>query len=330
MVMVESTTAAAARANTLAAETDFGHVSIGEQQPWSSVWQRRKLSKRKLRQFFGKSAPVDVSLIDIEKYGLPALLQSNVPLCYFLYSLLEQYSAENLFFYLEVEQFQQHEFTTREELRKTGLQLYRAFIKCNSDFEVNIDASTRRPIRLAIDAFDPHCFDTAKDHIQRLLEPCYLQFISSDIYRRMCRDLEGKSLPYDGGTREVAISILVDYLDQNMPITFEQKNSALKGGPVGEVQRRNNLLRAMIHAFCQTRLHLDFFDTPGGETVKMTPEQMLPLKGGTPEASSSSTNFGKTSDEQSNGKPPRRKTNLGPQEGDLTKLIQLRTEKTRF
>src|SRR4051812_7030456 len=95
--------------NPLHIETDYCRISHPE-APWSTVWQRRKLSKRKLRQFFGRSAPIDISPVDIKKYGLQALLQSSVPLCYFLHSLLEQFSVENLFFFLEVEHFQMHEF----------------------------------------------------------------------------------------------------------------------------------------------------------------------------------------------------------------------------
>jgi len=84
------------RRQMLDSESDFCRTSTDAS--WSTVWQRRRLSKKKLRQFFGKSAPVDVHINEIEKYGLSALLQSSVPLCYFLLSLLEQFSAENLFF----------------------------------------------------------------------------------------------------------------------------------------------------------------------------------------------------------------------------------------
>lgn len=292
--------------SSIAKETEFCRNSEAE-QAWSTVWQRRKLSKQKLRRFFGKSAPVDTSVAEVEKYGLPALLQSNVPLCYFLYSLLEQFSSENLFFYLEAEQFQTHEFRGPGELKKTALQLYRAFIKCNSDFEVNIDGSTRRPIRLAIDRCEHHCFDTAKEQIQRLMEPCYLHFIASPIYRQMKKDLEGKLVPYDMETKEQAINVLIDYLDRNMPV---RKDEPPARGKEAEVQRRNNLLRAMIHAFCQTRLHLDFYDTPEGENVSMTPEEMLPPKG--------------TSETDSNRTP------AIEEEGDMTRLIkmQLKTSDT--
>lgn len=265
-------------------ETNFNRFTAIE-QPWSTVWHRRKLSKRKLRQFFGISAPVDVSLADLEKYGLPALLQSNVPLCYFLYSMLEQYSSENLFFYLEVEQFQLHEFSSNEEQRKSALAIYRAFIKSNSDMEVNLDASIKKPIRASIEKGHKHCFDEAREHIQKLMEPCYLNFINSDIYHRMISELKDKTLPYDEHTREVALAIVVEYLDKHMPARRgPDPREASAHGVVPEADRRKRLLRQLTHSFSCSRLRLDFYDTEEGENLPVAPRDILPP---TPEGRSS-------------------------------------------
>jgi len=172
---------------------------------------------------------------------------------------------------MEVEQFKAHDFNNQEELRRTALQIYRAFLKSNSDFEVNVDGSTRKPIRREIDRYNSGCFDIAKDHIQKLMEPCYLTFITSQVYDLMREDLVGKPIPYSSEVREVAINHLVNYLDRTMPVSDIP-------APETDITRRNNLLRAMIHAFCQTRLHLDFYDTPEGKNISMTPKQMLPPK----------------------------------------------------
>lgn len=61
-----------------------------------TIWDRRKKQKKKLARFFGQEAPVDVSVHEIQKYGLLALLKSNVPLTYFLYMLMDKYCSENL------------------------------------------------------------------------------------------------------------------------------------------------------------------------------------------------------------------------------------------
>lgn len=58
--------------------------------------KRTILSSRKLTNFFGDKPPIDICVKEIEKEGLKAMLHSKIPLCYFLYSLLEEYSCENL------------------------------------------------------------------------------------------------------------------------------------------------------------------------------------------------------------------------------------------
>lgn len=59
---------------------------------------KKKVSKssHKLESFFGEPTPVDVCIYEIRKEGLKAILESKVPLCYFLYYLLDEYSSENL------------------------------------------------------------------------------------------------------------------------------------------------------------------------------------------------------------------------------------------
>jgi hypothetical protein len=53
-------------------------------------------SSKKLDNFFGEQAPMDICIQEIRKEGLKAMLQSKVPLCFLLYHLLDEYSSENL------------------------------------------------------------------------------------------------------------------------------------------------------------------------------------------------------------------------------------------
>jgi hypothetical protein len=53
-------------------------------------------TSRKLDCFFGEPAPVDVCISEIRREGLKAMLESKIPLCYFLHFLLEEFSSENL------------------------------------------------------------------------------------------------------------------------------------------------------------------------------------------------------------------------------------------
>lgn len=61
-----------------------------------NYWARRRKASEYLSWFFGQRVSLDVSVNEVQTYGLAALLQSNVPLCYFLYYLLENYCSENL------------------------------------------------------------------------------------------------------------------------------------------------------------------------------------------------------------------------------------------
>jgi hypothetical protein len=57
---------------------------------------RLSKSNRKLNYFFGESTPLDVCISEVRREGLKAILESKVPLCYFLFYLLEEYNSENL------------------------------------------------------------------------------------------------------------------------------------------------------------------------------------------------------------------------------------------
>jgi hypothetical protein len=64
--------------------------------------QKAEKSHQKAHQFFGEQVQLEISAREIKKEGLKALLYSKVPLGYFLYHLLQEYSSENLvslFFY---------------------------------------------------------------------------------------------------------------------------------------------------------------------------------------------------------------------------------------
>jgi hypothetical protein len=52
--------------------------------------------RKKAYQFFGEQAKLEISAKEIKREGLKALLHSSVPLGYFLYHLLNEYSSENL------------------------------------------------------------------------------------------------------------------------------------------------------------------------------------------------------------------------------------------
>ena len=92
--------AAIAAAAAVAAAADAAADAMAALPPNFDVHMSYKIktikSSKKLDYFFGEQAPHDICVQEIRKEGLKAMLQSKIPLCYFLYHLLEEFSCENL------------------------------------------------------------------------------------------------------------------------------------------------------------------------------------------------------------------------------------------
>lgn len=233
-------------------ENDKPIAAIREEDEYRRFREKRKMSKKKIKGFFGESVHVDVPVSVIERKGLPAILQSNVPLCYFLNALLEDMNAENLFFYLEVEQFEEHDFETVKAMKKTALELYNAFVKSGADFEVNLEAKIRDSILPKIEAGDQNCFTEARDHIVHLLLPCFSNFTLSSGFEKMIKDLGENNTLYDKKQRNAAVKSLLEHLDKAPASLIVAEDKAAK--------RRSLLLKEMVHSFCRSRLRCDFKD----------------------------------------------------------------------
>ncbi|KAI9276715.1 hypothetical protein BDA99DRAFT_430474, partial [Phascolomyces articulosus] len=100
---------------------------------------KRSRSARKLNNFFGEQTPDDICIAEIRREGLKALLQSKIPVCYFLYHLLQEISSENLFFFTELEQYESFTYLTSVQQLATAQHIYDTYLSPNSHFEVNID-----------------------------------------------------------------------------------------------------------------------------------------------------------------------------------------------
>ncbi|KAI7874917.1 hypothetical protein K492DRAFT_117536, partial [Lichtheimia hyalospora FSU 10163] len=81
----------------------------------------------------------DVSIAEIRREGIKGMLQSKIPICYFLYHLLQEISSENLFFFTEIEQYESFTYMTLVQQLATAQHIYDTYLSPNSHFEVNID-----------------------------------------------------------------------------------------------------------------------------------------------------------------------------------------------
>ncbi|KAI9305056.1 RGS domain-containing protein [Cunninghamella echinulata] len=150
-------------------------------------------SSKKLDHFFGEQAPHDICIAEIKKEGLKALLQSKVPLCYFLHHLLEEYSHENLFFFIELEQYETFQYVSQIQQLATAQHIFNTYLTRNSHFEVNLDDKVRRTVTEALQNKDVgQCFETAKRSVYSLLESSYMRFLMTDTYQLMVNNCGNK------------------------------------------------------------------------------------------------------------------------------------------
>ncbi|KAI9251393.1 RGS domain-containing protein [Phascolomyces articulosus] len=143
-------------------------------------------SSKKLDYFFGEQAPHDICIREIRKEGLKAMLQSKIPLCYFLYHLLEEFSCENLFFFIELEQYESFTYASIVQQLATAQHIHNTYLTRNSHFEVNLDDKVRRHVTNALKENKVEgLFDNAKRAVYSLLESSFMRFCQTETFSSM-------------------------------------------------------------------------------------------------------------------------------------------------
>nr|CAG8483870.1 7259_t:CDS:2 [Entrophospora candida] len=173
----------------------------------SEYKHRTKLTSQKLLNFFGAKPPIDICVREIEKEGLKAILNSKIPLFYFLYSLLEEYSPENLFFFLKVEQYESKQYDNSTQQLVMAQQIFDIYLTRNSQFEVNIDDRVRKLTIAAIKSERDlrYCFRDAKQAVFVLLENSFSRFIRSNLADTMRKEIGEHTAHYSNEARELSI-----------------------------------------------------------------------------------------------------------------------------
>ncbi|CAH1759064.1 9461_t:CDS:2 [Entrophospora sp. SA101] len=175
----------------------------------SEYKHRTKLTSQKLLNFFGAKPPIDICVREIEKEGLKAILNSKIPLFYFLYSLLEEYSSENLFFFLKVEQYESKQYDNSTQQLVMAQQIFDTYLTRNSQFEVNIDDRVRKLTIAAIKSERDlrYCFRDAKQAVFVLLENSFSRFIRSNLADTMRKEIGEHTAHYSNEARELSVEI---------------------------------------------------------------------------------------------------------------------------
>ncbi|CAJ0857792.1 12873_t:CDS:2, partial [Entrophospora sp. SA101] len=220
----------------------------------STYKMRTKLTSQKLSNFFGTKPPIDICVKEIEKEGLKAILNSKIPLCYFLYSLLEEYSSENLFFFLEVEHYESRVFDNSTQQLVIAQQIFDTYLTRKSQFEVNVDDKVRKSIIATIKSErDLHyCFRDAKHAVFALLECSFSRFIRSCLTDVMKKEIGQHTAHYSREAYETAVSWLFKYLEKLGPIkvndyiNHHQNNFINNNNHHHNVSSANHLLQKFL------------------------------------------------------------------------------------
>ncbi|KAG1471957.1 hypothetical protein G6F56_001816 [Rhizopus delemar] len=194
-------------------------------------------SSKKIERFFGEDAPHDICIAEIKKQGLKAILQSKYPLCYFLYHLLEEYSSENLFFFIELEQYDSFQYDSKQQQIATAQHIFKTYVAKNSIFELNLEDKVSREVTQALEQNKTTCFDSAKRAVYALLETSFMRFRISELFEVMVKECGELTTEYKEETKKAAIHRLIDYLTR-----FNKTHSP----------KRYELMETMIHEFCDT------------------------------------------------------------------------------
>ncbi|KAJ1678423.1 hypothetical protein EV182_004075, partial [Spiromyces aspiralis] len=190
-------------------------------------------SPPKLRDRYNRSLSVGGELEcreffvrQIERYGLPALMNSPVGLSYFLAFLISEYNPECLLFIKAVESFrltaqticnkqQQYKGNTSspaplqarslahapdtdlttssdsEFIHGQAMILWLGFISRSAPLEINIRADIRNAIRRTLESHSayPTMFAAAANHLMNIVQDCFIRFRQSSLFASMLDDM---------------------------------------------------------------------------------------------------------------------------------------------
>ncbi|XJO70526.1 hypothetical protein BDV3_000192 [Batrachochytrium dendrobatidis] len=160
--------------------------SLISTSPYNSA---RGASTRKIAAIFGEVCPVDVSVQQIERDGLWSILMSNLPLCYFMLSLLKNHTPEILFFILDASQFEHTVYASNEQMQQAAYDLYALYFKIDAPFELNVSQKVRMAVATGIKTASIKCFSKPMQEMMLLLDGAYTRFAAGRYFQDMKRDL---------------------------------------------------------------------------------------------------------------------------------------------
>ncbi|KAI8838095.1 RGS domain-containing protein [Chytridium lagenaria] len=189
-------------------------------------------SLRKLVSILGDDPRIDVPIKEIAAQGLTALLDSKLPLCYFLVYLLKEYSSEILFFTLDVQAFEQTLFPSTMSQNMAAQVIFNTYLAPSSLLEVNASHRARRQVIDGVQQGLRCCFASAQEETIELLDRAYEQFKKSSTWIAMEQDI-GTSMIISPNRVETFKNVIhntlsTHYLSNELVTLSTKRNVALR------------------------------------------------------------------------------------------------------
>ncbi|TPX52005.1 hypothetical protein SeMB42_g01709 [Synchytrium endobioticum] len=190
-------------------------------------------SSRKLGQIFGCDAPIDVGIRELEEGRLAALLQSRIPLLYFLAMTIVEQNAENLLFWVDSKIYEEKIHSPGEEAMILAAEaIFHTYLSCDAPLEINISHKTLRSVIDGLRKGSRWCFVKAREDVWTNLDMAFARFSSSSLYTQMVHDLGFSCLVSTqsmSNIKQILLNALAAHpLLESLPFQICRRNEALQ------------------------------------------------------------------------------------------------------
>jgi len=262
------------------------------------IRERKRQNSETVRKFFGSDLKIDVSLSVIEKYKLPAMLESDLPLAYFLCYLLKYHGVENLFFLQAVRRFSEQSFDHVNQRILEAHRIYDYFIEENRPMQINTTAAIKAHLQENLKLAPNGLFKEAASESYGLLIQLYDRFLQSEYYSLMQTELQANEFPESyrikSGRQEAEVPRTSEITYSGSIYPFKAYQSAtnhiksvtkgmFKKYDEGFISKRDSYMRGhqiqlMLHSFFSDRLLIEFEEP---QRVSIISELSLPAESST-------------------------------------------------
>jgi len=199
---------------------------------------------QKLYDFFGNDAAIDIPFEEIEKNGIGYLIQSSVPLAYFIEYLIKHDCPEIIFFFMDVIKFEETIYPDNYSTMEASQNILTNYLCTDSPLECKISSKTRYLCIKDIKGGQRRCFKPSKQELLPLLERQFDDFKNSKKYAELKNNFAHLNA-YPESKRIELIQELLSITNGKYPIeTAENERRFI----------RNKIILNKVQEFCKDKL----------------------------------------------------------------------------